>query len=337
MAKDAERVAQEVGTRELFAVVRGKSRAVEPTEALRELLARQPSRTALLTEIVTDPGRPPELRASGAVALGHDRKPSHQRALVEVLSSREPLLVRRAAGALGRIGDERALAALERLEAPPGPAQRSVAFARSLIAYRLGLDTHRLTPPPPETVPKVRPERSVELPTRAPTRAVLSTLAADAARELPAIAVTAAGAQQITCDGSVFAIVLADTLGRGRSVAALTRSTAVLGAVLEQSQVSGHFSLYEYLLSEPAGGSSVRILGARETGAIVHVGELRADESGAFTVRAVDTPVSPPVVIEGTFDAERGRLAVTRALAASQRAARGTRPGTPTRVEFPGG
>ena len=141
------RPAQTLAERTLVEVVRGTSEASEPTEALRELLRRRRGRTPLLAEVVVDRKRPAEMRAIAAVALGRQAAPAAKDALIAAVRE-DPLVLRRAAEALGKMGDEQALAVLETLEPPRGPAKRSVDFAKTLLAYRLGLDEHRLARPP---------------------------------------------------------------------------------------------------------------------------------------------------------------------------------------------
>src|SRR5690606_997444 len=127
---------QELDDRSLAEVVRGRSRAAEASEALAELVRRRRAGAPLLREVVRDAARPAELRASAAVALGRTRDAEARRALVEALRDRDPSVLRRAAESLGKIGDREDLAQLECVQAPRGPAQRSLHLPRALISSR---------------------------------------------------------------------------------------------------------------------------------------------------------------------------------------------------------
>src|SRR5688572_10561361 len=98
--------AQTLSERTLVEVVRGASEASEPTEALRELLRRRPRRAPLLAEVVADRARPTEMRAIAAVALGRQATPAARDALIAAVRDQDPLVLRRVAEALGKVGDE---------------------------------------------------------------------------------------------------------------------------------------------------------------------------------------------------------------------------------------
>src|SRR5919112_143406 len=95
-----ERPPQELAERTLIDVVRGRSQASEPTEALREFLRRRPDQTSLPAEVVADRTRPAEMRAVAAVALGRQPVPAAEDALRSALADKDPLVFRRVAEAL---------------------------------------------------------------------------------------------------------------------------------------------------------------------------------------------------------------------------------------------
>jgi len=313
---------QELDDRSLAEVVRGRSRAAEASEALAELVRRRRAGAPLLREVVRDAARPAELRASAAVALGRTRDAEARRALVEALRDRDPSVLRRAAESLGKIGDREDLAQLERVQAPRGPAQRSLHLPRALISYRHRLGAHRVRRPPRAQELRVDAREADELAPRAPEAEVRRRILADAREELPGVVVSERAITGFRCGDHPFAVVLADDLRGADDLASLARSDAVVGALLERSPSTERYFLAEYLLTNPS-DDGVDLLGVRPSGVVVHVGELDPD-TGAFSLRAVDTRVSPPVDIAGTIAPDAGalrfeRMRVQRTYAPTQR------------------
>jgi hypothetical protein len=328
-----QRTAGELTDRILAEVVRGRSRSVPPIEALRELLRRDAATRPLLRDVVLDRERPADVRATAAVALSHDPTPSAREALTQALDDEEPTVVRRAAEALGKIGDKAALARLDRVVAPTAAARRSVDFARTLISYRLGLDTHRLRQPPARSLLEVRPQRAEELRPSRIDRRQLPQIMENAEGEIPGVPLDQDTGVEFRCGDHRFVVVLTRHLRKLDNLAPLGRTGALVGALLERSPSTDRYFLSEYLLSDPGPrGSRARIFGVRPTGVIAHVGELSAD-AGSFEVRAVDARVSPPVAIEGSYDPAVGRLSFSRMLVERDFAPTQRAPAAPTKID----
>lgn len=325
----------ELSDRELMAAVKGRSERLAGTRALKALTRRGSSRTALLAEVLVDPEQPPDLRAAAAVNLGQEKKARNQEVLASALEAAEPSVVRRAAEALGRVGDERALERLASIRPRGGPARQSVHFAKTLISYRNGLDENHLRKPPereflgstglpgaPLAVEKVPPDEAARL-------------VADAQGELPGIPVSAQPAFRFSCDGSTFALVFSREVTR-RKTLTIGGNAAVPAVVLKHSAELEKYYLYEYLLTHPKADGTLQLFGMRSVGIMIHAGEMWVEGSEAhFELRALDKPMAPPVHISGTYDHAEATL--TMSLAAGQRtaeaAARRDAPGAPAKLE----
>jgi hypothetical protein len=219
--------------------------------------------------------------------------------------------VRRAAEALGKVGDARALDALERLAPRAGPTKRSVAFAKSLISYRLGLDLHRIRRPPASDDPHVSPRQAIDIVPVRPRPQTVAQVMTDAAEEFPSVALSNRSAVHFACAGHEFVLLLATSFEDLSALDALTASHGVVGSVFERAPATHRYFLAEYLLSDPGPRATVRLIGVRPDGTVTHVGALRPKE-GNFEVHSVNTPHSPPVDIAGQYDFTARRLTFDR-------------------------
>lgn len=329
------RPAQTLSDRVLIDVVHGRSQSTEPGEALRELVQRQPEPSTLLAEIVTDPQRPSDLRATAAVALGRRPTPVGERALLDALVDPDPAVVRRAAEALGRTAGPSALERLDVLRPPSGPAQRSVEFARILLSYRHGLERHRLHRPPQRSLLPVDPTLATEVTTTTLRPRTVEPILADAREEAAGIPLSAQGAQRFTCGDNTLAILLTLDLTALDSLDSLLGRSAVVGAVLERSMITGHYFLSEFLLADTAPQETeLRLFGVRPGGTVVHVGELQT--TGRFEVRTTDTRSSPPAAIDGSYDPNRKRLQIDRMLIHADFISTQRQPNEPRRLDDSG-
>jgi hypothetical protein len=325
------RPAQTLSEQTLLEVVRGRSQATESRDALHELLQRRPERPSLLAEIVTDRQRPAELRTAAAVALGRHPSPTGERALIDVVADPDPAVVRRAAEALGRTAGPEALERLETVTPPDGPARRSVEFARTLLSYRHGLDRHRLRQPQERSLLTADPRQATEVQPTALRPATTAPILADAEKAVPALPFSDRGAVRFVCGDHEFVILITREIANLDGLLALTRRTAVVGAVLEHSPITGRYFLAEYLLTDPASrGERARLFGVRPDGTVVHVGTL--EPTGSFELRATDTRYSPPVSISGEYHPTRARLQFDRMLIHSDLVATQRQPREPRRI-----
>ncbi|WP_433271586.1 HEAT repeat domain-containing protein [Actinosynnema sp. CS-041913] len=322
-----------VDEQELVAAVTGGGETAERTGALKELLRRGPARVRPVVErIVLDGSAPSELRTTAAVALGRQATADNERVLSAALTADDPHVVAAAAAGLARIGGRAAFDALSSVTAgPAGGAARSVAFARTLLSYRLGLGTHRLAEP--EAVLALDPGRAtpfrIEGVAPDPTGAARRWLA----EELPATPVTEAGSFRFRCLNAHIWVVLSEEVA-GRPAGAVAERDRVAAVVLKESTCPDGWHVYEYVLSHPREGRGAAVFGVRPTGKLVHFGELtERDGTTALHLRAVDAPGTPALDFRADLT-PTGTLTV-RDAAYSRPATRRNPPATPTRSPSP--
>ena len=145
---DEEALSESASDEQLVAAVERRAGDGGRIQAIKELdRRRSPLSTEVLTRLAAEPTEPADVRTAALVALGHQDSAAAREALAAGLESTEASVARRAAEALGRVGDRNAMSTLESATAPEGSVGRSAEFAKSLIAYRLGFDEHRIPRP----------------------------------------------------------------------------------------------------------------------------------------------------------------------------------------------
>lgn len=294
---------------ELLEVLAGRSDRFLASESIAEIRRRpSPRLIAALIDVLTRRSRDTRERWTAAVALADQPGPERQKALLAALDDPEAEVVRRAAQGLGRIGDAHALERLQALEAYGSePARRAVAFARVLLSYRLSRGTHRLAIPPASELLEV--DETVPLRIEQPDRKALSNAFANLRMQTPGVAVNERPAMAAACLGDQLLVLLSEEVAQAQDDLPSLRRDLVVAVVL--NRYSDGYHLYEYLLAHPA-EQGMAIFGVRPSGRLVHFGTARIDpERAEFQIRALNTVLSPPITIEGSYS--NGIVRLTRA------------------------
>ncbi len=312
----------------LTAMAAGQGAVTARIAAVRELARRRaPAGPRALASLLAEPAAPPELRSAAASALAAFAPVEAEQFLEPGLRAGEPEIVRRSALALGRAGGPRALATLQAVPMPGDPAaRRALGFARNLIAYRHGLTGERLAPVSRGALLPLPEAGAQSLSPTAMTAEAARGLAAAIERDPPGVAVAIDGGAAMVCGGNHLALLPA------RNPGPLTRASAVPAILFRQPSGLHDYGIVLYILSHPVSEGALALFGLRPDGTLTHAGQAEvAGREARFRVQALDTPHSPPFVIEGMFDLQAPRLSVTRAQVAPARAPGQVRPRVPTR------
>jgi hypothetical protein len=283
-------------------------------EVLREAIRRRPATLRQTLEaIVADPRRPAELRTIAAVGLSSLRDGRSAGALLAAAKSDDAGLARRAVEALGRLGTPATLAELKKLQLPAGPAARSLAFARSLIAYRHGIDGERIALPPRATLTTIDERRAVALPAARLAPQAWAALKPALQGAETTIAPADKPPIEIRCGAERLLLVVNPLLDGAGAAQALGRPL-VAAVLMKFSPTLARWYLAEYVFAHPARAGAVQLVGARPSGRVVHGGSLTgAGAAWSLQLQALDSPLAAPTRVTATLGGAAGVALQARA------------------------
>lgn len=296
VSPSAEAVAHGLDLAALSAAVRRPSAT---PELLRELLRRQPATLrATLEGIVADPARPAPLRTIATVGLAGLRDARSVGALVRAARDPDVALARRAVEALGRLGSPDDLPALRELRLPDGAAARSLAFARSLIAYRHGLDGERVALPRGSSASVLDPARARALPVSRLTAASWTALQPELQGAERSLAPVRQPPLEIHCGKDRLLLMVNPVLDNGATAVQALGQPRVAAVLMKFSPTLGRWFLAEYVLSHPVRGGAAQLVGVRPSGRVVHTGTAaRAGDGVQLQLSALDSPLAAPTLV----------------------------------------
>lgn len=282
--------------------------------AAMSLLLRSdsPNKDHDFATVLEDEVVPARIRHLAAVMLAKVDTRAAQDILIRNLAIRDERVRTGVLIGLGRIGDMRALEAIERSNDQSKPAQ----FAMTLIAHRLGVEGHELTVPDEKGLLKIpaNSARPVEW-QRADAgdvRVALRSLAQDPF----GIAYAEAPAYQIRCGERQLMVLFNRELAAQNMIKRASDRKALAGVVALRNESNGLYSVSLLLLTSPsAKNEAVHLLLCHTNGDIGYAGlALVKDNSAEFSLWAVDRAGAFPIRFEGTF--HDGRLEIKTALSA---------------------
>jgi hypothetical protein len=326
-----------VSNRKLADMARRGSAEPAATAALKELLRRQsPSARKLIDEVLVDPAASLEIRTTAARALGHKVTPGAESTLIAALDAKEPALQARAAESLGRIGGHEALDALAQVPVRPGAAhKRTINFARSLIAYRLGLDDARLRRPAANRVLDLKRGNAVQLDFKSVRPNTFRAAEPYLLDELPGIPVTPRGSMRFKCRQEHLWLVLTEEIEGSDATKRVALGSAVVAVLLKESHCPDSWYVYEYFLSHPRSATSADLFGVRPTGDLSHFGKIDIDNAdAALRLQSINTPRLPAMSFQAGYRGRDGKLTIEEARVATsllkdQKRPRQPRPDSP--------
>lgn len=264
------------------------------------------------------------LRASCAALLGSEKTAVNRAALGAALQDPSPDVVRRAAEALGRIGEADDLAALRAMRTRRPVVRRSIDAAKTLLSYALGETRGLLPPPPAEEILTLGRARSTAM--RVST-VDIDRLDASFSTGLPGMQPTAK-ACLIDCRRWRYLLVFNRQVFT-RQAALLSSQSCLLGALLRSEAATGRFVHYASVLSRPMPDEQLQVSVMQPRGLLLYHGDLSTVD-WLFRVRALNSRHVLPMIFTGLIDIDQQTLVVSRADLALKKAGKQPPPKSPT-------
>ena len=306
----------ELSLRRLRDVVAGSDTSWPRTRAMALLFESDfPNKHRDYEAVLANERDAPTARYLAALYLGLVNTRASMEILIAHAHIRNERVLAGVMQALGRIGDESALAAIEQVQrTAKGPAASHAAVAASFIAYRLDLPGHDIPVPSATEYAPPLTRDSARISTIRAHAADAEVCLRSLARRPFGIELAESPMYSMRCGRSLWMITFNREFVRPGALAALTARKTCLGLVARRSPSSGLFGVPIVVLTSPAPvANEVDILVLRVEGDLMCAGRARVDGSRApFVLRPVSRPRAFALQIEGTF--ADGDLEVTTAM-----------------------
>lgn len=285
--------------------------------------SRAPKGQELLASVLQDLAEPAAIRSAAALAIGRIPTREAEQILIGNLKDADPAVQPEILRALGRIGREQALAAIDSLRLPERDHRVLAAqFAAALISHRLGREGHEWPLPPEESMLKA-PRKNVQPIRFSPVAAEQSRkVIDDLTRQLYGVEYDNKRLAHVDCAGEMNVVCINLKFTEPGSTRRLLERKALLGVAAFRSLETGDYSSAYLLMTAPAkppGGVNIVVPYCSGKLALAGRGEVAGDRM-KFQLRAVERPGAAAVEISGDFAA--GQLTIGRAVTSLERAPR---------------
>ncbi len=248
MDRDVEKFGEDLSDDELLEKVGAGVDEEQVMGFLKEFVRRKrPDRMAVYRRVLSDPKQSTAARRVLVRELGKQPLPENQALLLQLLETAEAPLFSPVVQALGRMGAEGALERLEKIKAPVEPAaQRTLEFARSLLAYRLRLNRHLLPVPAASQIVKVKDGVPMEI--KKTSARVAREIIQDTREDLPGITLAETGAVGLKCFTNNLLLALNQEFQSSRCAAQPSRAQrraagSIEKRILARPLYPGHLSV----------------------------------------------------------------------------------------------
>lgn len=332
--KDVEKIDEKYSDDDLVRLIRQKPSEETILASLRELSRRKsPRRLEIFQEIIADSQQSVRTKRNVITELGTERIPQNQELLLQQLPVADAKLFPMIVRSLGKIGDEGALIQLEDIKAPDDAiSMRSLAFTRSLMAYRLRLDRHLIKMPSATLLVKLRDGIPFET---AKAKAGIVRLASEhVKKDLPAIPLAQRGAVRLTCRKNELLLVFTNDFKWARALRTIGQRSALPLVLLKKNLSLDRYILQQYFFTQPSKDSrEIALLGVRPRGDLTYTGKILITRNGfIFSLGSVKTRYAPEIEVEGRYNPGRQIWQFSKAMTSVNVAAREDRALTPRKV-----
>lgn len=295
----------------------GTDLSVSRTRAINLMPSSKiPNRAELLRNVLENDGDDPKLRRLAAIALWRVNTADARDALLSAAETVEdPMVLTGVVKSLGRIGDQRALDAIQAIrDRSEGTLAAQASFAASLISHRLGLPGNDL--PVPSKYEKMPRSNQGSIQLAAPEAREVEQFLEDFQSQPYDIELSRESLRQVFCTGATWMLAFSRDFAAAE-LAALRKQKSVAGLLASRNPETGHYSVAFLLLTAPGEGDRVDVLFHRSTGEQAWAGVLTSGgrDAGSFAIHTAGRLGIVPIELEGVWSGH-GKLELTRAISA---------------------
>lgn len=278
-----------------------RAKAIEALAALRRADTEQ-----ILGDILGDEKTPPRFRHVAAMGLATMRSPRALDLLVGHLDAKDDRVRAGVLQALGKIGDERALAAVTRAPRgePGGTMDRRIRMTAALIAHRLGTEGDGLAQTKKPRIVKLAANTSRRIDLRRADEPAFDLIAASVSGDAYGVEIAPAATYRLLCGKKESAILLDRRLTAPDGMGRMRSRKSIAGIIATKNETTRAFSAWLLLLCSPLDGKGIDIAAVSIDGDPILAGRGTAtDTAMTFSLGAVDRPGAFELEINGTVDA----------------------------------
>jgi hypothetical protein len=298
--------------------VLGRDQSVSRARAINLMPSSQaPNRAELLRTVLENDGDDSKHRRLAAIALWRVNTAEAREALLAAAETvDDPSVLTGVVKSLGRVGDQRALAAIQAIrDRSEGTLAAQASFAASLISHRLGLPGNDL--PVPRKYEKMPRSNQGSIQLAAPAAEEVERFLEDFKNEPYDVDLSRESLRQVFCTGATWMLALSRDFA-AVDHAALRQRKSVAGLLASKNPESGRYSVAFLLFTAPGEGKDqVDVLIHRSTGEQAWAGAITSGGQGkaSFAIHTAGRLGIVPIEVEGVLSGH-GKLELTRAVSA---------------------
>lgn len=315
-------------------IIREKRSEEAVLKALKEFSKEKVSnRIEVFQEILMDPQQSTAAKNVVIIELGAERLQENQELLLQSLDTSNPQIFAKAVSSLGKIGNIQALEQLEQTKIPNDPiARQRLAFAKSLLAYRMRINRHLIRLPSEAELVGVTNGSTFKIAKAEPEMAAKALK--DTMKDLPAITLIGDGAAKLGCRSFEMMLVPTDVFQNLESLLTIRSKSALPIVLFKTGLGSGNYFLDTYFFTQPSNGpDKIEIIGMRPMGELVYAGKGSVSSYGVdFRLKSVSTRYAPAVDIEGRYDPRNRSWEIIKAISSTRVAAKEGTAQIPRRI-----
>jgi hypothetical protein len=326
---DVEKLDPKLSDDDLVRMISARRDEESVLTSIKEISRRQsPRRLEVFRQVLADPKQEVSVKKTAVTQLGTEPLRENQEILLEQVDTKDPGLYVPLARSLGKIGDERALERLEKAEPPDDSTARRVhEFAKSLIAYRLRLNTNFIAEPSDAAL--LRVEKGITFEVKKADGKRMGKALAAVRKDLPAVPLAEHGAARLDCRGNELLLMFTGEFA-ARDLDTLGDRNALPLVILKNNLSLERYFLDYYLFTHPSrDGREVIILGTRPRGDLTFKGRIQnLNGETTFELHSVSSRYAPAIEVEGRYHQETRSWDFTKAITDTTIGAKST-VGTP--------